>query len=358
YPYRHARQMRGGHRVGAGFAALCAALLTLGLSAPTAPADAAQTGVTATENDGGEEGDAASAPQAEEGPADPSASTEGDDGVDGSVEKESNADDSPAETTAQESQNHVRESAEEMTDKGNSSTSETSEKSSDDPIEATTNPTDATTSTETGSVPGSVLTVAVSDTKGEPVAGVAFTLWQETNDVAQLQQQGEADATEEAWTCRTSTAGTCAVGEDQGRHSLSPGTYYWVQTDAPEGSVTPAEQPVATAQITEAEAGTDLQPARVRVAAEAAPEEDESATEAPSHPSGADEEAAPLAEAEEEPDAGDPEGEGAEDPSATEQPAGESGSEAPEGDAPETEAPEGADADGDTPESLTVEGSG
>src|SRR5699024_3882569 len=160
------------------------------------------------------------------------------------------------------------------------------------------------------------------------------------------------------WTCRTSTAGTCAVGEDQGRHSLSPGTYYWVQTDAPEGYVTPAEQQVATAQITEAEAGTDLQPARVRVADEAAPEEEESDTAAPSHPYGADEEAAPLAEAEEEPDAGDPEGEGAEDPSATEQPAGESGSEAPEGDAPETEAPEGADADGDTPESLTVEGSG
>src|SRR5699024_9690781 len=178
-------------------------------------------------------------------------------------------------------------------------------------------------------------------------------------DVAQLQQQGEADATEEAWTCRTSTAGTCAVGEDQGRHSLSPGTYYWVQTDAPEGYVTPAEQPVATAQITEADAGTDLQPTRVRVAAEAAPEEDESATEAPSQPSGADEEAAPLADAEEEPDADDPEGEGTEEPSATEQPAGESGSEAPEGDtpeteapegdAPETEAPEGADADGDTP---------
>src|SRR5699024_4648117 len=91
-------------------------------------------------------------------------------------------------------------------------------------------------------------------------------------------------------------------------------------------------------------------------------------TEAPSQPSGADEEAAPLADAEEEPDADDPEGEGTEEPSATEQPAGESGSEAPEGDtpeteapegdAPETEAPEGADADGDTPASLTVEGSG
>src|SRR5699024_11008646 len=157
--------------------------------------------------------------------------------------------------------------------------SETSEKSSDDPIEATTNPTDATTSTETGSVPGSVLTVAVSDTKGEPVAGVAFTLWQETNDVAQLQQQGEADATEEAWTCRTSTVGTCAVGEDQGRPSLVPGTYYWVQTDAPEGYVTPGEQPVATAQITEDEAGTDLNPAQVTVA-EAAPEEDQAGAQA------------------------------------------------------------------------------
>src|SRR5699024_8275617 len=265
----------------------------------------------------------------------PPASTEsGDDEADGSAEKESNADESPEKTTAQESPKPARESTNEMVDKGNSGIAEKSEKSTD-------NPTETTTSTETGSVPDSVLTVAVSNAKGEPVVGVAFTLWQETNGVAQLQQQGETDATEEAWTCRTSTEGTCAVGEDQGRPGLAPGTYYWVQTDAPEGYVTPAEQPVATARITEAEAGTDVEPAQVTVA-EAAPEEDqagkqadepgdegttaedealsngesatdgagapadESGTDAPSDSSGADEETGPVEDAEEEAEADGP----------------------------------------------------
>lgn len=339
--------------MGTGFAALFAALLTLALSAPSAPADAAQTGATATENGGGEVEKAAPAPQAEEGAGGPPASTEsGDDEADGSAEKESNADESPEKTTAQESPKPARESTNEMVDKGNSGIAEKSEKSTD-------NPTETTTSTETGSVPDSVLTVAVSNAKGEPVVGVAFTLWQETNGVAQLQQQGEADATEEAWTCRTSTEGTCAVGEDQGRPGLAPGTYYWVQTDAPEGYVTPAEQPVATARITEAEAGTDLEPAQVTVA-EAAPEEDqagkqadepgdegttaedealsngesatdgagapadESGTDAASDSSGADEETGPVEDAEEEAEADGPDDEGAEGSSEEKEPTEES----------------------------------
>src|SRR5699024_7762208 len=177
--------------------------------------------------------------------------------------------------------------------------------------------------------------------------------WQETNDVAQLQQQVQADATEEAWTCRTSTVGTCAVGEDQGRPSLAPGTYYWVQTDAPEGYVTPGEQPVATAQITEAEAGTDLDPAQVTVA-EASPEEDQAGKQAgeagnegtttedeeSSNGVSDTEETAPVEDAEESAEADDPGGEGTEGSSDAEDADGEGAEGSSEADRPTAE-PEG-----------------
>src|SRR5699024_2939815 len=254
------------------------------------------------------------------------------------------------ESASQEGSESVEESGATGTDNGVSVVSEKQDSGSDRA------PEDATSPEETA-VPGSVLQVAAANTQGEPVSGVEFTLWQEANDVVHLQQQGEADATEGEWSCRTSTEGTCAVGEVQGQPTLTPGAYYWVQTGTPEGYVTPAEQPVATAEITEAEAGTELEPAHVTVA-ESAPEgeageqqageqhgdggaaaaNEESSDEAPAaegegaqapseEPAGgesAGEEAGPAEDAEEKSEAETPEGEGAEGSAAADQPADES----------------------------------
>src|SRR5699024_5703347 len=68
--------------------------------------------------------------------------------------------------------------------------------------------------------------------------------------------------------CITGDDGTCTAGTNKADEpDLSPGTYYWVQTDAPQGYETPDEsdQPVGKATITSHVAGTDIVPEEVVV---------------------------------------------------------------------------------------------
>lgn len=261
YAYRHARRMQRSPRAGAGVAAVFAALLAVGLSGPTAPADAVpQDRATQVDSQHNADNGASSASEA---PA-------RDDGVDIPASRQEST--GAEETAAPVASSAPSETASSETNPPAEST-ENNDSESLNP-EGDSGASNASSSTES-STEQSFLTVHASTADGAPISGVEFELWRETNDAAGLQQSGTSDTTDTDWTCATGADGNCTVGEAGGQPTLAPGTYYWAQTDAPEAYVTPAaaDQQVATAEITAASAGTNLPEATVIVAA--APDEPE-----------------------------------------------------------------------------------
>ncbi|WP_405900436.1 choice-of-anchor A family protein [Streptomyces sp. NBC_00727] len=76
-------------------------------------------------------------------------------------------------------------------------------------------------------VTGEVRVLKTDADTGDPLAGADFELWRETNDVPGLQTDG-ADPDTHVTDCTTPDNGICS-------DTTVPGTYYWRETEAPDG---------------------------------------------------------------------------------------------------------------------------
>ncbi|MER5494205.1 SpaA isopeptide-forming pilin-related protein [Streptomyces sp. NPDC002490] len=89
----------------------------------------------------------------------------------------------------------------------------------------------------TGVVPpitGAVTVVKEDEETGEPLAGAVFELWEETNGTAGLQTGGSDPDTQIGLPCTTGANGTCTA-------TVATGSYYWRETEAPNGYQLPAD---------------------------------------------------------------------------------------------------------------------
>ncbi|MEU6819517.1 choice-of-anchor A family protein [Streptomyces atriruber] len=75
---------------------------------------------------------------------------------------------------------------------------------------------------------GPVTVVKKDQETGKPLPGAVFQLWRETNGTPGLQQSGADPDTAKGSPCTTNASGTC-------RRTVAVGTYYWVETKAPNG---------------------------------------------------------------------------------------------------------------------------
>ncbi|MFW6695458.1 choice-of-anchor A family protein [Streptomyces sp. MAR4 CNX-425] len=100
---------------------------------------------------------------------------------------------------------------------------------------------------ECGEVPvtGDVTVTKVDDETGDPLAGAEFELWEETNGVPGLQTDGTDPDTQIGDTCTTGTPGECT-------RTVPPGTYYWLETAAPDGYDLPDPNVFGPLELTEA----------------------------------------------------------------------------------------------------------
>ncbi|MEW2392288.1 choice-of-anchor A family protein [Streptomyces venezuelae] len=79
---------------------------------------------------------------------------------------------------------------------------------------------------------GEVSVVKKDQETGRPLSGAVFQLWRETNGTDGLQQKGSDPDTAVGSPCTTADSGAC-------RRTVAVGTYYWVETKAPNGYALP-----------------------------------------------------------------------------------------------------------------------
>ncbi|MFJ9522134.1 SpaA isopeptide-forming pilin-related protein [Kitasatospora sp. NPDC101801] len=77
------------------------------------------------------------------------------------------------------------------------------------------------------------VTVLKRDETGGALAGAVFQLWQDTNGTAGLQTDGATPDTKVGTTCTTPATGACTA-------TVPLGTYYWQETQAPDGYLLPS----------------------------------------------------------------------------------------------------------------------
>ncbi|MFJ2742927.1 collagen binding domain-containing protein [Streptomyces sp. NPDC087440] len=76
---------------------------------------------------------------------------------------------------------------------------------------------------------GEVRVLKTSSATGRPLAGAKFQLWRESNSQDGLQMDGDTPDTKVGSVCTTDGRGACTSGK------VPLGTYYWQETEAPEG---------------------------------------------------------------------------------------------------------------------------
>lgn len=100
-------------------------------------------------------------------------------------------------------------------------------------------------------VTGEVRVTKTDAESGDPLPGAGFRLWEETNGVAGLQTVGINADTTVGPPCVTGADGVC-------ERTVETGTYYWQETEAPDGYDLPADPVFGPLVLTEANASAGV----------------------------------------------------------------------------------------------------
>ncbi|MFG2837849.1 choice-of-anchor A family protein [Streptomyces zaomyceticus] len=104
----------------------------------------------------------------------------------------------------------------------------------------------------TNTVTGEVRVLKTDAVSGAALAGVSFRLWEETNGQSGLQTGGATPDTQVGAVCTTGADGLC-------ERTVETGTYYWQETDAPDGYDLPSPAVFGPLVLTEANAAAGVQ---------------------------------------------------------------------------------------------------
>ncbi|MFB7237585.1 choice-of-anchor A family protein [Streptomyces sp. NPDC056269] len=103
----------------------------------------------------------------------------------------------------------------------------------------------------TNTVTGEVRVLKTDEASGAVLPGATFQLWEETNGVPGLQTSGTNTDTQVGAACTTGADGVC-------ERTVETGTYYWRETDAPDGYDLPAQPVFGPLVLTEANAAAGV----------------------------------------------------------------------------------------------------
>ncbi|MFD7963666.1 choice-of-anchor A family protein [Streptomyces zaomyceticus] len=104
----------------------------------------------------------------------------------------------------------------------------------------------------TNTVTGEVRVLKTDAVSGAVLSGATFQLWEETNGVSGLQTSGADPDTQVGAACTTGADGVC-------ERTVETGTYYWQETDAPDGYDLPSQAIFGPLVLTEANAAAGVQ---------------------------------------------------------------------------------------------------
>ncbi len=107
------------------------------------------------------------------------------------------------------------------------------------------------TSTPTDPTTGSVEVLKTDSETDAALPGATFQLWEETNGTAGLQTDGATPDTTVGASCTTDAEGTCS-------RTVETGTYYWQETEAPDGYDLPDPAVFGPLVLTEENADTGV----------------------------------------------------------------------------------------------------
>ncbi|WP_328946103.1 choice-of-anchor A family protein [Streptomyces sp. NBC_00250] len=103
----------------------------------------------------------------------------------------------------------------------------------------------------TNTVTGEVRVVKTDVESGEVLRGASFQLWEETNGVLGLQTSGPDPDTVVGGPCTTDAEGVC-------ERTVETGTYYWQETDAPDGYDLPTSPVFGPLELTQENAAAGV----------------------------------------------------------------------------------------------------